>query len=407
MSVGEVDILVGVPSHNHAKTIAQTIEAIESSLRRDFWRERGVIVNVDAGSRDGTAELAMAVPAAARANERGLNSLRTVHRITTQHKDASDGIALRTILAAAELSRAKACAVISPDSSAITPEWIAGLIRPIMREGFDFVAPLYTRRRFDALLPRNVLYPFYRAAFGYRIRELRSGEFGFSGRLASASLGEEEWNGSAIRTWPEGWIATSALAWQMRSCQVFLGPRVQAPAVSGTDVVLAIREAIDAFFCLLESRQPLWINRAGSEPVPTVGPDHEINADSTRINRKRILEMFRSGVSQLRPVLQSILSAGTLAEIERLAAADDREFAFPDEVWVKSLYELAGSYHRSVISRAHMIQAFVPLYRGRIYSFLLRHQESSADEIEAASESLCLEFERLKPYLIERWTAKT
>ncbi|HWG59312.1 MAG TPA: hypothetical protein VN661_09720 [Candidatus Acidoferrales bacterium] len=407
MNVGEVDILVGVPSHNNAKTIARTMEAIESSFQRNFWRERGVIVNVDAGSRDGTAQLAMEAHAAPRDGERGLNSLRTVHRIATHHGNgAFPGAAFRTIMAAADLARAKACAIISPDSGNVTSESVANLLHPIHRDGFDFVAPLYRRSRFDGLLARNVLYPFYRAAFGYGIRELHSGEFGFSGRLAAVCLAEDGGR-DALRAWPEGWIATSAVSSQMRCCQAFLGARPPAPAVSGTDVVAAIRGAIDGLFCLLESRQSLWMPRTTAEPVQALGPDHDIAPDSPRINRKRILDMFRSGVSELRPVLQSILAPQTLAEIERLAPEADPQFRFPDEVWVKSLYELAGSYHRSVISRDHMIQAFVPLYRGRIYSFLLRHQESSAEEIEADSESLCLAFERLKPYLLDRWTAKS
>ena len=62
---------------------------------------------------------------------------------------------------------------------------------------------------------------------------------------------------------------------------------------------------------------------------------------------------------------------------------------------------------RSVLNRDHLLQALVPLYRGRIYSFLLKHQDSSPDEIEADSEKLCLEFERQKPYLVERWNVKT
>ena len=32
---------------------------------------------------------------------------------------------------------------------------------------------------------------------------------------------------------------------------------------------------------------------------------------------------------------------------------------------------------------------------------------SSADEIEAETESLCQEFENQKPYLLERWKAKS
>jgi hypothetical protein len=52
------------------------------------------------------------------------------------------------------------------------------------------------------------------------------------------------------------------------------------------------------------------------------------------------------------------------------------------------------------------VQALVPLYRGRIYSFMLQHQDSSAEEIEIDSEKLCLEFERQKPYLVENWKVR-
>jgi hypothetical protein len=59
-----------------------------------------------------------------------------------------------------------------------------------------------------------------------------------------------------------------------------------------------------------------------------------------------------------------------------------------------------------VLNRDHLVQALVPLYRGRLYSFLQEHANSSPDEMEARSEILCQEFERQKPYLLERWTAK-
>jgi len=36
----------------------------------------------------------------------------------------------------------------------------------------------------------------------------------------------------------------------------------------------------------------------------------------------------------------------------------------------------------------------------------MENRNSSADEVEANVESLCLEFERLKPYLLEMWSGK-
>ena len=70
------------------------------------------------------------------------------------------------------------------------------------------------------------------------------------------------------------------------------------------------------------------------------------------------------------------------------------------------MFEFAASYHKSVISRDHIVQALVPLYRGRTLSFLLENREAPEGDIEKNVESLCGEFERSKPYLLEVWADK-
>src|ERR1700719_4460852 len=57
INVGEVDILVGLPTHNNAKTVGPVVQAVQAGLLRSFPRERVAIINADGGSRDGTPEL--------------------------------------------------------------------------------------------------------------------------------------------------------------------------------------------------------------------------------------------------------------------------------------------------------------------------------------------------------------
>lgn len=407
MGVGEVDLLVGIPSHNNAKSISQTVTTIEDCFQQNFVRDRVVIVNVDGGSRDGTSEAVLNTPFARSQNSRGLSSLRTLHRITTRYgNQPSQGAALRAILAAVDLLRAKACAIISPETSNFTAAWLKSLLQPAYRESFDFVAPLYSRHKSDGLLARNLVYPMGRAVFGQRIRELNSGEFGFSGKLAGHCLNLDMWREEAVRTTPEAWMATSAVCSGFRCCQSFLGPKVHSLTSSGTDIVTLVCQTVGALFWCLESQQSFWMERTGSEPVPTFGPEHELTSEPVRVNRKRIFDLFLSGAAELSEVLKSILLAETHAELQRIATEDDRTFRYNDELWVKTLYEFAASYHRAAIDRDHLVQALVPLYRGRIYSFLQEHHDSSPEDIEAHSENLCLEFERQKPYLVERWNAK-
>jgi glucosylglycerate synthase len=407
MGVGEVDLLVGIPSRNDAGTIGTTVAIIEESYRQNFTRDRVVIVNVDGGSRDGTPDAALKPVTEAHPSLRGLTSLRTIHRVSTRYPGGpSPGVALRSILAAADLVRAKACAVISPHSSSLDTNWIKNLLQPVYRENFDFVAPLYSRHKFEGLLSRNLLYPMTRATFGRGIRELHATDFGFSGKLATQCLGQDAWGEESVRNSPEMWMVICAITSGLKFCQSFLGPKVRTAATSGTDIVAAVRETVGALFWCLESQQEFWMAAGGPEPVPTFGSDHELTTETVRINRKRIYELFQRGVTDLAPILKTILTEETRAEIERIAQLDERNCRVPNELWVKVVYEFAAAYHHNVMNRDHLLQTLVPLYRGRIYSFLANHQTSTPEEIEADTEGLCREFEGQKPYLLEKWKAR-
>jgi len=408
MSVGEVDLLVGIPSYNNASTIAQALHSVEESLRQNFVRERAVILNVDGGSGDETRQVFEQTSERREAGHKGLTSLRTIHRISCMYdRSPSQGVALRSVVAAADLLRARACAVISPATTNLTPSWIANLLRPVYREGLDFVAPLYVRSRFQGLLARDLLYPMSRAVFGQRIRELYSDEWGFSGRLASQCLEQDVWREEAVRTRPEAWMGILAGSTGLKCGQYFLGPKTVSPSATGPDIVDAIRQTVGNFFWCMETNQPYWMSRSNSPSVSTFGPEHELSADGIPPSQEKMFELFRSGVNELEPILASILTPDTHAQIKAIALSDRAKFRFAAELWVKTLYEFAASYHRAVLNRDHLVQALVPLYRGRVYSFLLEHANSSAEAMEAQSEILCQEFERQKPYLLERWTAKS
>jgi hypothetical protein len=407
MSVGEVDLLVGILSHSSANTMRVAARSIENSLQQNFVRQRVAILSVAGGTvEDGDSTAASDGGAEALLHSKGLSSLRTIHRMTAGFNAApSRGLALRTILSASDLLRAKACAVVSPATTSASPDWIANLLRPAYRDSYDFVAPLYSRHKFHGLLARNLLYPMTRAIFGRKIRELYSDEWGFSNRLGAFCLNQDVWHEEPVRSRPEAWMGISAMTSDFRCCQIFLGEKPQAPAGSGPDIVEALRQTVGSLFWCLETQQSVWMNRNGSEPVPTFGPDHAVSAEPMDLDRARMFEMFQAGVKQLEPILHSILSPETHASIQTIAGLDAQSFRFGADLWVKMLYDFAASYHHAVINRDHLVQALVPLYRGKIYSFLLEHSDSSPPDMEADCENLCVEFERQKPYLMEKWKA--
>jgi glucosylglycerate synthase len=408
MSVGEVDLLVGILSHSSAETMRRAAHHVEKSLQQNFVRQRVAIISVEGATVEdsGSDERSDDGQPGNNSYSKGLSSLRTIHRITAGFSGVpSPGLALRTILSSSDLLRAKACAVVSPATSSTSPEWVANLLRPAFRENFDFVAPLYSRHKFQGLLARNLLYPMTRALFGRRIRELYSDEWAFSSRLGTFCLSEDVWHEEPVRSRPEAWMGISALTSDFRCCQVYLGEKPPPADGAGPDLVEVLRQTVGSLFWLLETHQQAWMERTGSEPVPTFGPEHAVTAEPMELNRARMFEMFQTGVKELEPILETILSAETLAGLQSIAALDQQTFRFGSELWVTMLYDFAASYHHSVINRDHLVQALVPLYRGKIYSFIAEYADASATDLEEASENLCLEFERQKPYLTEKWKA--
>jgi glucosylglycerate synthase len=407
INVGEVDILVGLPTHNNAKTIGSIVHAIQSGILGGFPRERAVIINVDGGSRDGTPELVTGISIDDARPASNLRALRTLHSISTKYASSpANDVAFRTILAAAELLRAKACVVMSPESANIEPEWLSKLLRPIYRDGFDLVTPTYRRQKLEGLLITNLIYPMTRALYGLRIREAYSQEFGFSGRLASKFLEQNVWNDGTGETGVELRFTLAAITGRYRICQSFLGEKEHIER-RAADLVPALRQTAGALFSALDPDFPVWSAVAGSEPAPSTGPDQEVLLVPARVNRKRLREMFSTGVAELESVFQSILSPSTLAELQRIAATgSEEEFHYPAELWVRTVYEFAAAYQKSVISRDHIIQALAPLFRGRVFTFLMENRNASADDVENNIEGLCLEFERLKPYLLQMWKSR-
>jgi glucosylglycerate synthase len=406
MNVGEVDILIGVPTLNAAATVGPVVQCVRAGLLKYFPRQRAVIVNVDGGSRDSTRDLIRATAISDLGRASNPNALRTLHSISTTYEGSEEnGVGLHTIVAAADLLRATICGVISPDSSSIEPEWIDRLLRPVSRDNFDLVTPVYKRHKFEGLLVRNLVYPMTRALYCKRVREPHPGEFAFSGRLASYFLEQDIWSQPATQNGAETYLIIAAISAGFRLTQSFLGSKPLVDHRSG-DLVLAMRQTVGVLFWALEKHFPVCPALAEADTAPMIEGETETSSEPVRVNRKRLHQMFIRGLTDLDPVLTSILSASTLADLKHAAAAPEDSFHYSDELWVRTVYEFAAAYHHEVISPDHVIQALAPLYRGKSYTFLMENRDASSGEVDGRVENLCLTFERLKPYLLELWNGR-
>jgi glycosyltransferase involved in cell wall biosynthesis len=405
--IGEADILVGIPSFNNGKTIGHVVKAVNAGLAKYFPKAKSVLINSDGGSSDGTPELVAEATVSDYKTILINHPLYTVHKITTPyHGLPGKGSAFRTIFRIAELLKVKACAVVDSDLRSITPEWIDLLLSPVYNEGFEFVAPLYLRHKYDGTITNSVVYPLTRSLYGKRIRQPIGGEFGFSGNLASRYLTYDVWHTDVARFGIDIWMTTIAIAGGFNVCQSFLGAKIHDVKDPGADLAGMMIQVVGSLFSLMESNVSVWKEVKNSESTPVFGFQFGVGTEPINVNVERMINIFKLGLHDLKEIWAQILQPENLKELERLEKKKKKGFRIPKELWVKLIFDFALAYHKKIIAHEHLIKSLIPLYMGRTASFVMEAEKSSAEEVEGILEELCFEFEREKDYLIERWDEK-
>ena len=401
--LGSVDLLVGIPSFNNARTIGHVVRAAAAGLAKHFPGARAVIVNSDGGSSDGTSEVVAAAefsPATILVS----HPLSPVHKIVTPYGGIpGKGSALRTIFAIAERLQARACVVVDSDLRSITPAWFELLLGPVLHQQFDFVAPLYLRHKYDGTITNSIVYPLTRALYGKEVRQPIGGDFGFSGRLASHYLTKPVWESNVARFGIDIWMTTTALADGFRVCQSFLGAKIHDAKDPGADLAAMFVQVVSSVFDLMNTYRGRWPQVQGAEEVPLFGFPHGVGLEPVPVNTGRMLTVFRQAARDLREIWEKALDQETLAELDTVAASEAQQFHFPDRLWVKAVYDFATAYHRRVLPGDQLLGSMVPLYLGRTASFVLQTAESGPDEVEAVIRGLADEYLRQKGYLLQRW----
>lgn len=402
--IGEADILVGIPSYNNARTISHVVKAVHAGLAKYFSERKCVLVNSDGGSTDGTAEIVH------RAAIEDFQSILVHHRTepffkisTPYHGTPGKGSAFRTIFEIAAALNVKACAVVDSDLRSITPEWVELLIKPVIDGGFDYVAPLYHRHKYDGTITNSIIYPLSRALYGKRVRQPIGGDFGFSGRLAGFYLGKDVWETDVARYGIDIWMTTTAVANNFKICQAFLGAKIHDPKDPGADLSAMLYQVVGATFDLMETYTEGWKAVRGSEGVPTFGFQYTVGLEPVSVNLKRMVERFKLGVEELGDIWKEFLSPEILGVLRKAKESALENFHISDEIWAEIIYLFALAAHRKTINKEHLLKSLTPLYMGRTVSFVNETMASDASEVEDKIERLCITFEANKPFLVDHW----
>ena len=198
--IKKADLLVGIPTFNSARTIGHVIQTVRAGLAKYFPDSKSVIVNCDGGSTDGTTDIVKNTGIDSSQSALSSHKGNSVFFIATQYYGMPiKGNAFRTFFEIANMLDVKACAVVDSNLKSITPEWVDLLLKPLIDDGYQYVAPLYYRHKYDGTITKNIIYPLTRALYGKQVRHPMGKDCGFSGELARFYLTKDIWGTDVAR----------------------------------------------------------------------------------------------------------------------------------------------------------------------------------------------------------------
>jgi hypothetical protein len=428
--LGQADIIVGIPSFRNAATIGHVVRAVHAGLVQFFPDSRPIIVNSDAGSADGTQRVVIETEPPDYVEQillvRPRNRLQRV-TITYPEVDgvAGKGAALRAIFEIAHQLQAQALVVVDSDLRSIGPEWIELLAGPILKGGFDFVAPLYARYKWDGTITNTVTYPLTRALYGHRIRQPIGGDFGVSGDLVTHYLEQDDWAPDVSRFGIDIWMTTKALTGGYAVCQARLGAKVHDPRDPGADLGPMFRQVVGTLLRLAVDHAEGWLETKGSHDTPIYGFERFVEPPPLRVDLARLLQGFGAGTATVGSAWTEILAPHTADVVAELAtdaaraadlvppgtdwpedarlASSPPPFHFPDHAWARVLYDAIMATREGHVPADRLTAALLPLYFGKVAGHLLETRTADGEQAEEAVERLAREMELAKPYLVRAW----
>jgi glycosyltransferase involved in cell wall biosynthesis len=391
--LGKADIVIGIPCFNSETTIAHVIQTVENGLAINYPNRRCVVVIADGGSVDDTRE-----------EGEELEDSPWIERIISIYRGIpGKGSAVRAIFEAVNLLQAEVCVLFDSDLRSITPNWVKCMVDAVLDESYDFIAPYYTRYKYDGTITNNIVYNLTRALYGYRVRQPIGGDFAFSLPLIQEYIMKDVWETDVARFGIDIWLTTTAMVHNAKIAQANLGVKIHDVKDPAEALGPMFRQVVATLFSLMEENEKVWKSITRSKPIPIVGPTLNVEPQPFTINVTKLIEDFKIGYNNWKEIWKKIVSPEGWQVIEKLYKTEEKDFLIETENWAKILYDLAAAFHHWKGNRQLMVSVMTPLYFARVASFVNRTKNMSNEEAESVVEEQAEVFENSKNYLIQRW----
>jgi glycosyltransferase involved in cell wall biosynthesis len=393
------DMVVGIPCYNNDSTIEYVMESVSEGIAKHFPDLRTVIIISDGGSTDDTREVA---------KEKAVYPF--IEKFVTIYRGIpGKGSALRMIFEASSFLKARVCLLFDSDLRSITPDWVKALADPVLTHGHDFVAPVYSRYKYDATITNNIAYNLTRALYGKRVRQPIGGDFGLSRKMVDFyfNCDHEIWMTDVARFGIDIWMTTTAIVGGQSLCQSYMGTKIHDAKDPLENLGPMFRQVVFPIFELMEKNDDKWKEVKESLPIPTYGEAILKEPEAFSVDLPGMVENFKEGFQNLSALWEKIINSQSFAVLKGLIRKRKIEsFLMPAEDWTKIVYDFAATFHRWKKDRKNLVDIMRPLYYARVASFINRTKDMSTKEAEEVIDQQAQIFEDLKPYLLKIWEKK-
>jgi glucosylglycerate synthase len=393
--IEKADILVGVPSYNNVLTASYVLSQIVKGLDMYFPSLKSVIFVSDGNSVDATLT-----------SVKRVNLPSRVKLIPAIYLGISGkGTAVRAIFEAASYLKVKSLALVDSDLRSITPEWMQLLITPTMT-GTGFVAPFYNRFKYDGTITNFLCYPVTATLFGKDIRQPIGGDFGLSIELVKDILDSPLWEISDVSRFGIDIFETlTALAKGYEVKQALLGVKNHDAKDPSSQLASMFRQVMNTMFTCIEQYEPVWKEIRGVSKTSISGEaKYEDTSEAVEVSLPATIEAFKSKYNRYIDIYSSILEQDIQHKFIQLNHLENYNVDFPSEIWAKTVFSFIAEFHKTpTFYRERLIDALRVLWIGRVAAFLKETWEISRKECEERIIEEAKVFEKLKPYLIEKY----
>jgi len=393
--VGMADVVVGIPTYKHARTLAHLMKTVAEGLSRDFNGLKSVITVVDGGSPDETVTVANQVPLPA-----------GVKRLVTSYQGVQGkGSAVRAIFEIARGLRARVIIILEADLQSITSDWVSKLARPILDQQYQLAIPHYIRPLPDGAMTDLLAYPITRLLFGADVRQPMGGEYALSAELAHRLTLRDVWETDVARHGIDIWLTSVAINDNIKTCQVRLGVKLDDSRELLLSFDPTFVQAIGTLFRLMDIYKRRWQDSQQTRPTPFFGngvPLEPLPPWIPSVTSAALADAFISGSRRYVRLWRTALTPSTRNAIRELSEAPDGATHFGAKLWARTVYDFSTVYNQGEGDPDKIVAALLPLYYARCAS-LMRETAMEPEAVELAVQEQANQFAIEKPYLVHLW----